>query len=86
MASQENHVETVKLLLANGANLQALTEVRRIVCTRSVANFSTVFMSSVTVIAIEAFYGKRNWFSSACQTASNFIFDCLINSMNMYVI
>ena len=27
MASQENHVETVKLLLANGANLQALTEV-----------------------------------------------------------
>ena len=27
MASQENHVETVKLLLVNGANLQALTEV-----------------------------------------------------------
>ena len=28
MAAQENHVETVKLLLANSANLQALTEVQ----------------------------------------------------------
>ena len=29
MAAQENHVETVKLLLTNGANLQALTEVSK---------------------------------------------------------
>ncbi len=50
MASQENHVETVKLLLANGANLQALTEVRRIACTRTVANFSTIFMSSFALL------------------------------------